>query len=44
MEPSLRDMDDYNKPLKPGKLKWILIAFGIALAIYFGYTLLMVNL
>ena len=41
MEPSLEEMDDYNKPIKPSKLKWIVIAFGIAIAVYVGYVLLM---
>ena len=43
MEPNLEEMDDYNKPLKPSKLKWIMIAFGIAIAVYIGYVLLMEN-
>ena len=43
MEPNLEQMDDYNKPLKPSKLKWIMIAFGIAIAVYIGYVLLMEN-
>ena len=41
MEPRLQDMDDYNKPIKPNKLKWIVIAFSIAIAFYILYALLM---
>ena len=43
MEPRLNDMDDYNKPLKPKKVQWILAAFGIAIAVYVLYVLLMEN-
>jgi len=41
MEPSLKDMDDYNRPLKRDKIRWILIAFLIAIAIYVIYAFLM---
>jgi capsular polysaccharide biosynthesis protein len=41
MEPNLEELDDYNKPLKPNKMKWIVIAFVIAIAVYAGYVLLM---
>jgi hypothetical protein len=34
MEPSLEDIEDYNKPLKKSKLKNILIGFGILLSLY----------
>ncbi len=37
MEPNLEEIDDYNKPLKSGKLKTILLAFGAAIAVYVLY-------
>lgn len=41
MEPNLEEMDDYNKPLKPNKVKWIVTVFIIAIAVYVGYVMLM---
>jgi hypothetical protein len=38
MEPNLHDMDDYNKPTKSEKVKWIVIAFAVAIAVYVGYV------
>jgi len=40
MEPNLDDISDYNKPLGRKKLKVILIAFAIAIAVYAVYVLL----
>ena len=41
MEPNLEEMDDYKKPLSSKKIKLIIIAFAIALAVYAVYALLM---
>lgn len=41
MEPNLEEMDDYKKPLSNNKLKTILFAFAIVLAIYVIYDLIM---
>ena len=41
MEPNLDDIDDYEKPLPKKKTNIILIAFGIAIVVYFLYVLLM---
>lgn len=40
-EPELEEMSDYEKPLSSSKRNWILLAFMIAIAIYFLYALLM---
>jgi hypothetical protein len=40
-EPELDDMSDYEKPLSAGKRNWILLAFLIAIAIYFLYAIMM---
>lgn len=37
-EPELEESSDYDKPLSSSKRKWILIAFGIAVAVYFLYV------
>ena len=34
MEPNLKDIDDYNKPLKKSKKKMIIIFFVVLLVIY----------
>ena len=34
MEPNLKDIDDYDKPLKNSKFKNILIAFVILLSLF----------
>jgi len=34
MEPNLKDIDDYSKPLSGKKLKNILIGFGILLGLF----------
>ncbi|MDX1295655.1 MAG: hypothetical protein R3302_05285 [Sulfurimonadaceae bacterium] len=41
MEPNLHDMDDYNKPTKSEKVKWIVFAFGVAIAVYVVYVVVM---
>ena len=41
MEPNLDEIDDYEKPLPKKKTNFILIAFGIAIVVYFLYILLM---
>ncbi len=43
MEPNLKDMSDYNKPLGKSKLKIILGAFGIIIAAYVAYLLLITS-
>ena len=44
MEPSLEDIDDYDKPLKKSKLKNILIGFGILLVLFVISVLVQSNL
>lgn len=41
MEPNLEDMSDYKKPLGKSKTKTIIIAFGIVIAIYAIYAVVM---
>ncbi len=41
MEPNLEEMSDYKKPLGKNKLKLIIIAFAIVLAVYAVYALVM---
>jgi hypothetical protein len=40
MEPSMNDIDDFNKPLSNQKVKVILIAFAIMMTLY-GLSALM---
>jgi len=40
-EPELDESTDYEKPLTPKKRNWIVIAFAIAIAVYFLYAILM---
>jgi len=40
-EPELDESSDYDKPLSSKKRNWIILAFAIALAVYFLYTALM---
>jgi len=40
-EPELDESTDYAKPLSSKKRNWILIAFAVALAVYFLYAILM---
>ena len=42
-EPELDESSDYKKPLSPKKRNWILIAFVVALAVYFLYAILMAS-
>jgi hypothetical protein len=44
MEPSMNDMDDYNKPLSKKKRNIIIGAFAILIAIYAIYALTMGSL
>lgn len=41
MEPNFEDMDDYKKPLSEKKIKLIVLAFAIALAVYAIYAVVM---
>ena len=41
MEPNLKDMDDYNRPLKRDKIRWIIIAFLVTFAAYVLYAFVM---
>ncbi len=41
MEPNLEEMDDYKKPLSNKKIKLIVAAFAIALAVYAVYAVVM---
>ena len=43
MEPSLNDISDYNQPISRDKKKMIFGAFGIAIAIYIAYSLIMMS-
>jgi hypothetical protein len=40
-EPELDESSDYEKPLSQKKRNWILIAFAVALAVYFLYAVVM---
>ena len=40
-EPELDESSDYDKPLEPKKRNWILIAFILAIAVYFLYAISM---
>lgn len=44
MEPTMNDMDDYNKPLSHKKRNIIIGAFAILIAIYAVYALTMSSL
>ena len=44
MEPSLKDIDDYDKPIKKSKLKNILIGFAILFALFSINLLIQSNL
>jgi hypothetical protein len=41
MEPNLEEMSDYKKPLGKSKMKAIVIAFAIAIAVYIAYAIVM---
>lgn len=40
-EPNLEQMSDYEKPLSKKKTRIIILAFALALAVYFAYAILM---
>ncbi|NOQ31335.1 MAG: hypothetical protein GQ570_09450 [Helicobacteraceae bacterium] len=44
MEPSLNEIDDYNKPLSKKKTKTLIIIFAAIIIAYIGYVSLMENL
>ena len=44
MEPNLKDIDDYDKPLKRSKLKNIMIGFSILFILFVVSALIQSNL
>ena len=44
MEPNLKDIEDYDKPLKKSKLRNILIGFGILFTLFIISVLVQSNL